>query len=272
MTVATCSDSPATERALTVMGRLLTRGMLSGLVAAGFAFLVAYLVGEGPVGSAIDLESAASAAAGLPAEPEEVSRAIQSTVGLAVAVGFYGAAIGGLFALAYAFALGRLGRLSERATALVVALGGFLTLFLLPFLKYPANPPAVGNPDTIGRRTTLYFLMVVITVAAGVGAAILARQLEPRLGGWNGTVAAVVIAGLVVLGASWLMPTINEVGRDFPAATLWSFRAASIEIQVVLWSVLGVAFSLLTARATSRATAPGTARSTAGPKPEPAAN
>ncbi|WP_073250067.1 CbtA family protein [Cryptosporangium aurantiacum] len=250
------------------MGRLLTRGMVSGLIAAVFAFLVAYLVGEGPVGSAIDLESAASAAAGIPAEPDQVSRTVQSTLGLAVAVAIYGAAIGGLFAIAYAFALGRLGRLSERATALVVAAGGFLTVFLLPFLKYPANPPAVGSAETIGRRTGLYLLMMLISVLAGIGAAILARQLEPRLGSWNGTIAAIVIAGLVVLGAAWVMPNINEVGREFPAATLWSFRMASIEIQFVLWSVLGIAFSALTARAA----APRRVRAARRPaEPEPAA-
>lgn len=251
------------------MGRLLTRGMLAGLIAAAFAFLVAYLVGEGPVGDAIGIEDAAAAAAGLPAEPGEVSRGIQSTLGLAVGVGVYGAAIGGLFAIAYAFALGRLGNLTERATALVLAAGGFLTVFLLPFLKYPANPPAVGSGDTIGRRTGLYLLMMLITVLAGVGAAVLARQLEPKLGGWNGTIVAIVVAGLVVLGAAWVMPSINEVGRDFPATTLWSFRTASIETQFVLWSVLGVAFSTLTARAA----APRRVRDPRGSaEPEPAAS
>jgi predicted cobalt transporter CbtA len=243
--------------------------MVAGLIAAVSAFLVAYLVGEGPIGSAIDVESAASAAAGIPAEPAEVSRTVQSTIGLAVAVAIYGTAIGGLFAIAYAFALGRLGTLSERATALVVAAGGFLTVFLLPFLKYPANPPAVGSADTIGRRTGLYMLMMVISVLAGVGAAILARQLEPRLGGWNGTVVAIAAAGLVVLGAAWLMPSVNEVGRNFPATTLWSFRMASIQTQFVLWSVLGVAFGALTARAA----VPRPARNPHGSAgPEPAAS
>ena len=251
------------------MGRLLTRGMVSGLIAAVSAFLIAYLVGEGPVGDAIGLEEAASAAAGIPAEPGEVSRGIQSTLGLAVAVVIYGTAIGGLFSIAYAFALGRLGHLSERATALVVAVGGFLTVFLLPFLKYPANPPAVGSGDTIGRRTGLFLLMMTITVLAGIGAAVLARQLEPKLGGWNGTIVAIAVAGLVVLGAAWLMPNINEVGRDFPATTLWTFRTASIETQFVLWAVLGIAFSTLTARAA----APRRVRNSHGSaEPEPAAS
>jgi len=250
------------------MGRLLTRGMVAGLIAAVFAFVVAYLVGEGPVDSAIDLESAARATAGFPAEPAEVSRTVQSTLGLAVAAVIYGTAVGGLFAIAYAFALGRLGNLSERATALVVALGGFLTVFLLPFLKYPANPPAVGSAETIDRRTGLYLLMVLITVLSGIGAAILARQLEPKLGGWNGTVVAVAVAGLVVLGAAWIMPNVDEVGRDFPATTLWSFRMASIETQFVLWAVLGIAFSALTARAAAPRR-PRNRPGTAEPEPAP---
>jgi hypothetical protein len=79
-------------------------------------------------------------------------RTIQSTVGLVVAVLIYGAALGGVFAVAYAFAQGRIGRLGARATALLVAAAGFVAVELVPFLKYPANPPAIGSADTIGRR------------------------------------------------------------------------------------------------------------------------
>ena len=65
----------------------------------------------------------------------------------------YGLALGGLFALAFAFAYGRVARASPRATALWLAAAAFVVVYLVPFLKYPANPPAVGDPDTIGRRT-----------------------------------------------------------------------------------------------------------------------
>jgi predicted cobalt transporter CbtA len=222
--------------------------MVSGLIAAVFAFLVAYLVGEGPVGTAIDLESAASAAAGIPAEPGEVSRGIQSTLGLAVGVGLYGTAIGGLFAIAYAFALGRLGRLSERATALLVAGGGFLTVFLLPFLKYPANPPASSIDDTIGDRTGTYVLMVAASVLVAAGAVLLGRRLVARFGSWNGVLLAtlgyVVVMGVV--GA--LLPVVDETPADFPATVLYDFRLASLGGQLVLWTVLGLAFGAMADR------------------------
>jgi len=59
-------------------------------------------------------------------------------------------------------------------------LGGFVAIALVPDLKYPANPPSVGNPETIGIRTELFFVMLVISVAALVLAVALARRLSAR--------------------------------------------------------------------------------------------
>src|SRR3954447_4685592 len=99
---------------------LLVRGMLVGVVAGLVAFVFAYLDGEGPVNQAILFEGA-HAGHGTAEEPELVSRGVQSTLGLAVAVLVFGAAVGGVFAIAFAVAYGRLGRLGVRATALGVA-------------------------------------------------------------------------------------------------------------------------------------------------------
>ena len=51
---------------------------------------------------------------------------------------------------------GRAGRLSARQLSLLVAGAGFLLLYLVPFLKYPANPPAVGNDATIAQRLEMF--------------------------------------------------------------------------------------------------------------------
>src|ERR671916_2665749 len=173
-----------------MMRMLLVRGMLSGLAAGLLALVFAYIVGEPLVVSAIDFESAAQAAAGETPEPELVSRAVQSTIGLATAVVVYAVAFGGLFSLAFAVAYGRIGRLSARATAAVLALGGYLSVFVVPFLKSPANPPAVGNHDTISQRTGWYLAMVVASVLLATAAACLSQRLAPRLGAWNATLTA----------------------------------------------------------------------------------
>ncbi|MFF0435651.1 CbtA family protein [Streptomyces sp. NPDC004327] len=83
--------------------------------------------------------------------------------------------IAGLFAsLALSFVLGRAGRFSPRVTAALTAAGALALVYLVPF------PPAVGNPDTIGQRTTLFFLMILLSVLLGVGAIILGRLLAHR--------------------------------------------------------------------------------------------
>src|SRR6266540_3600376 len=158
--------------------------MLVGLVAGVLAFGFASLFGESPIDQAIAFEGAHVHGAD---GPELVSRAVQSTFGLLVAVGLYGAALGGAFALVYC----RLGQLAARATSVLVAAVGFVAVYLVPFVKYPANPPAVGHPDTIGRRSTLYLLMVLISVLAAVGAVLVGRASAARLARWNAVLLGV---------------------------------------------------------------------------------
>ncbi|GAA3244322.1 CbtA family protein [Dactylosporangium siamense] len=228
---------------------LLVRGMIVGAVAGVAAFLFAYLFGEGPINDAIAFEEA-HAAPLAPGEHEHelVSRTVQSTIGLATASVVYGVALGGLFAIAVAVTLGRIGRISARATAGLVALAGFVGVALVPFLKYPANPPATGNPDSLQQRTGLYFLMLVIGVAAVIGAIVVSRQLQPRFGTWNATIAGTVGAAVVVGIAVALLPAVNEVPDGFAPVLLWQFRLASLGTQAVMWSTLGLLFGYLTER------------------------
>jgi predicted cobalt transporter CbtA len=236
---------------------LLIRGMLVGLVAGLVAFVVATVFGEGAVGQAIAFEGAhthlheAGTTTGATAaheEPELVSRTVQRTIGLLTATALYGVALGGLFALAVASAAGRLGRLGARATCAVVALVGFVAFYLVPFLKYPPNPPAVGNGDTIGQRTALYGAMVVISVLLAVLAVRLGRGLVRRLGAWDGVLAAVAAYAVTVGVAMLVLPGVNEVGGDFPASTLWSFRVGSFATQLSIWATLGLLMGALTER------------------------
>ncbi|MEY2233174.1 CbtA family protein, partial [Streptomyces sp. BF23-30] len=145
--------------------------------------------------------------------------------------------------------LGRVGGFSPRATAALTGAGAFALVYLVPFLKYPATPPAVGNPDTIGQRTTLFFLMILLSVLLGVGAIILGRRLAPRLGNWNATLAAA--GGFIVataLAFAVLPDNSDAVQPGFPAALLWEFRVASLAVQLVLWAVFAIVFGVLAQR------------------------
>lgn len=232
---------------------LLVRGMLAGLAAGLLALVVAYFLGESRVDAAIAYEEAH--AHEHEHGVEAVSRTMQSTAGLSTGVLVYGIAFGGIAALAFCFALGRIGRIGPRASALLLAASGLIAVYVVPFLKYPANPPAVGDPDTIGRRTTLYFLMMVLSVLLAVGAVILGRRLAPRLGNWNATLAAGAFFVLVIGLAYAFLPSFNEVPKDFPATLLWQFRLAALAVQATLWTAFGLIFGFLAERALTPRTA-----------------
>jgi len=112
-------------------------------------------------------------------------------------------------------------------------------------LKYPANPPSIGQPETIGQRTALYFTILVLSVGAMVIAAVLRKRLADRHGGWNAAlVSAAFYLDAVAVGAL-LLPGINEVPEGFPASVLWQFRIASFGMQLVMWTTFGLVFGAL---------------------------
>ena len=229
------------------------RGMLAGLFASLLAFGFAKVYGEPQVDRAIAFEEHVSHAAAGAAEVHEhaheiVSREVQATIGLLTGVVVYGTALGGLFALAFAFVNGRLVRMTPRATAVLLAGAGFLALYIVPYLKYPANPPSVGLPETIGYRTQLYFAMIVFSLAALAIAIGARRQLSAKLGAWNASLAgAATYVGLVALVA-YVLPPINEVPAAFPADLLWHFRIAALGTQAILWTALALIFGALMER------------------------
>ncbi len=262
------------------MANLLLRGMLVGLVAGILCFLFLRIAGEPHVERAIAFEEARSVAAGPEAsepamaaghdhhmagaaagpaghshgdgEAALVSRTTQAGLGLFTATAVYGAALGGLFSLAFALVYGRWETLGPRGTSALLALVGFVALYLVPYFKYTPNPPAVGNADTIGIRTGLHLTLLVISLACMIGAIILRTRLAPTYGRWNATIlaGAAYFAAMVAVGV--LMPGIHEVPDTFPATTLWGFRIASLGGQAILWAVIGLGFGFLSHRVTLR--------------------
>ncbi len=243
----------------------LVRGLLAGLFAGMAAFVVGYVVGEPPVAAAIALEEADGGHTHDPGETAEhedaeeagteVSRDLQSTLGLATGMLVLGAAMGGLAGIVTGLAAGRFGRTSLRGTALAVAGVGFVTLYAVPFLIYPPNPPAVGDGETIGYRTSLYFAMLAISVLGAALAVTIGRNLTARLGGWHAALTGVGVYLVVAVIALSVMPRYDEVPAEFPASLLYEFRLASVLTQVVLWTVIGVVLAELTHRLASGRTA-----------------
>jgi hypothetical protein len=240
------------------MRSLLVWGLLAGLLGGVLAFGFASVFGEPPVEVAIAIEEEGGGHDhGTPAdesaeEPAPVSRGVQSTIGLAIATCAFGTALGGLFALAFAFAHGRIGTATPRGSAFATAAVGFVAVVVVPYLTYPPNPPAVGHAETIGDRTAAYFGMMVISVVLAVAALYAYRMLARA--GWLAAVGAAVAYVVAVSVAAALLPTFSEVPQGFPAQTLWEFRLASLGTQLVLWATICVAFAVLLDRAAHRVT------------------
>ncbi|TVV71940.1 CbtA family protein [Sphingomonas solaris] len=237
-------------------GALLWRGMLAGMVGALLSALFALAFAEPQIDRAIAFEASHAAPAhhampGMaapPVEEELVSRATQKGAGLFTAMLLYGAAVGGLFALVFAYGYGRAGPLGPRTVALLLALAAFVVIALVPALKYPPTPPAVGQHETVRLRTAAFFGMIALSLFAAIGSLWLRRQ-------WRGQRDAITVfllaCGsyvLLVAIAQATLPVIDEVPADFPATVLWQFRLASIGAQAVLWLALGITFGSLAER------------------------
>jgi hypothetical protein len=221
---------------------LLVRGMIVGAVAGVAAFAFASIFGEPQVQHAIDFEDQLVRLHHEPAGPEVVSRGVQRTLGLLTGTVTMGVALGGLFALVFAWSYGRLGAAGVRATAALLALAAFVSITLVPFTKYPANPPTVGSADTIDRRTVLFVAMIAISVLAAVASARVRRQVLPALGAWNAAIVACAAFVVVVAGAELVLPAVHETPPGFPADVLYRFRLASLGTSAALWLTIGLGF------------------------------
>ncbi|GGE71745.1 CbtA family protein [Sphingomonas prati] len=221
---------------------LLWRGMLAGLIGAFVAATFALLFAEPRIDAAIALE-AAHAMPGM-AEPELVSRATQKGFGLYTAMMLYGTALGGLLAILFAALHGRVGRTSPRGLALMLGLVAFLVIVLVPAIKYPPTPPAVGLHETVRMRTGAFFAMLTLSVAAATAAFMAYRRIATQQP-LDRLLIAIGLYIAVVALLQLLLPKIDEVPADFPATLLWQFRLASIGTQGVFWLVTADLFGRL---------------------------
>jgi predicted cobalt transporter CbtA len=235
----------------------LRRGMVAGLLAGLLAGLFALVVAEPLLDQAIGLEGSnhqegqASATHTHEDEGEVFSRSTQK-VGLFFATGLSGVLVGGVFGLVFAYFRGRMDSESDWIRSLSLAAALFAGAVLAPFLKYPANPPTVGDPDTIGDRTIAYFAMVGLSLLAILAAWYVSKLLKERGASAPGRQVTVGLGLVTVLiGLMLGLPATTDPG-EFPAGLLWSFRLSSLGTQLVLWAGLGVLFGLLCERANRR--------------------
>lgn len=234
-------------------GPLLGRMVLAGLVAGALAGIYSLLVTERAIAPALDLEEARAAAEGGSHDHagELFSRGEQ-LVG-----GFLGTLLAGVvlavvFAAVYALVRHWLPGHTDLARVCLLAGIGFGIFALLPALKIPANPPAVGDPATVGTRTAIYGAVLVCGVVSAMLVAALVSFLRSRSVSAPATATSAVVT-LVMLLAFVLVVIPDDpdtIAADVPAALVWNFRVTSLGQLAVLWTALGLAGGCLVDRLT----------------------
>ena len=250
--------------------QIIWRGLLAGAAAGVLAFGFARIFAAPQTSRAIDYEDGVGAArealesrgghgdhgAGV----ELFTRTAQMNIGMGFGVLAFSVAIGALFAVVFAVAYGRVGQVSAELLSMYIAGGMLLSLYVVPNLKYPANPPALSLEETVRERTLLYVLMVALSGALLIGAVVLGRRWTSTLGAFNGRLAAVGAYVGAVAVVMLLLPTINETPaplRDaagaiayegFPADVLYYFRLSALGTQVVIYTAIGLVFGAMASR------------------------
>jgi predicted cobalt transporter CbtA len=227
-------------------------GVLAGLVASVLLTFTA----EPVIDQAIALEESHHTAAEphAAAEPELVSRSEQKGFGRFAAYGLGGSAYGVIFGIAFLSLRRRRGDAFGRALLAGALVAGALTV--MPFVKYPPNPPAVGDPATISERQWKYLALIFLSLVVLSAAARLSGRLRERQWLDDERLIAVGLAVVVPLGVICaLLPPFSDP-IQVPANLLWRFRIASLGGNLLLWAVLTVAFGAAAVRRERELTRP----------------
>ena len=149
--------------------------------------------------------------------------------GQLLAGGILGMSIGALFGIVFAYSRNSLPKGHTVKKTFVLAAIMWFTIFLIPFLKYPANPPTVGDADTVVLRQTLYLLFIAISGFSAVGFFVLYKKLQNKKKGFAFIGYAVFITAVFFM----MPPSPDEVTA--PMDLVNGFRTMSVVAVSTFW-------------------------------------
>ncbi|GAA3663271.1 CbtA family protein [Nocardioides ginsengisoli] len=241
--------------AATSWGLRLRCGAVAGAAGGLASVVVLWLMVEPVIGRAILLEEEMHGrheAGGAHEHGATVTR-LQQQIGGTITVLVVGVLLGLAFAVIYARVQHRFSEETDQGRALSLAALAFTVVAAVPSVMVPANPPGIGSSDTVGRRTLIYLLIILVGVLfVGVVFALhraaVDRGIAPE-GRWLLTAAAVAIGALVVFS----VPHVEErVPSVIPADLVWDFRVGSLVQTAALWTTMGIVHGVLLHRERER--------------------
>ena len=121
--------------------------------------------------------------------------------GQVLAGAILGTSMGGLFGIVYVLSRNVLPQGSDLKKSFTLAAVMWLTIYLIPFLKYPANPPTVGDPETVVLRSILFLSFIALSGFGAVAFYQLYKRLQSKT-----KIAAFVGYGIFIAVIFTLMP------------------------------------------------------------------
>ena len=154
--------------------------------------------------------------------------------GQVLAGAILGTSIGALFGIVYALSRNSLKGKNDLQKTLVLAGIMWFTIYLIPFLKYPANPPTVGDGETVVLRAILYLSFIAISGFGAVGFYQLSKKIKSK-----SKIISVVGYGVFIAIVFVLMPP-NPDEVNAPMDLVNGFRAMSVVAVSVFWVSVAV--------------------------------
>jgi predicted cobalt transporter CbtA len=218
--------------------------LFSGAIAGTLLGLINQVVVEPYIDKAIGIQTQAAINSGQIIDHLQQSNyRMWQKGGEVVASTIYGLSLSALFGVVFAYCRNSklLPRSNNKVKALVLAGIMFFVLFLIPSLKYPANPPGVGDPKTIYLRETLYVGFILTSGFAALGLAFVYRKFENNnsVRSRNKLVALPVIYAIVMVIAYVSFPP-NPDKVTLPMDLLTSFRIVVGFSIGVFWWLMGI--------------------------------
>jgi predicted cobalt transporter CbtA len=219
----------------------ITITLLSGAIAGAVLGLINQGIVEPFIDKAIGIETQKQVNAGKIIDFVQQSQyRIYQKEGEIVAATVLGTSLASLFGVVFAYSRSSLPASNNKKKALVLAGLVFFVLFLVPALKYPANPPAVGNPATIYYRESLFIGFIAVSGFSTLGLALLYRKLGKNQSKRKIGIPLIIYAAIMI-GAYVIFPP-NPDRITIPMDLIMSFRIASVFTTSIFWGLLGIIF------------------------------
>ena len=219
--------------------------LFSGVIAGIVLGLINQAVVEPFIDRAISIETQQHIARGESIDTAQQSQyRIWQKGGEVVAAAMYGISLSALFGIVFVYSRRSLPGFTNKKKALFLAAVMFFVIFLIPALKYPANPPAVGNPSTIYYREMLYVGFIAVSGFSALALAFSYRRLQiyfPEKPIW---LIVPLIYTVIIISAYIVFPP-NPDKATIPTDLIISFRVASISTIGIFWGVLGIIVGVL---------------------------